>query len=317
MATTFTNAYASLNNIGSTILDQSFKITGRMENIVIDQAVDYIFEENAKTISFNTYNSLSAVTTALTGNVDPDATSVTDAKVDLTPAEFGNVCTYTSLAEIGSGGKASVALGQLVGQNLVDSSNAIAFKAVKDNSDVVSVFGGDATADGSIDDVPTNSVQYADLQELHNKLLNNAMPFEGDYYYLYVHPHVAGDLAKLSEFKGASQISSLYANTEMGQMMTMANMVGTIAGFKVIVSKECTLDANAGSGNIDVYESVAVGKQGLGKAMSLAPELRITTGTDSLSRMVHVGWYGIFTYGVIDPLCVVKYRTASSYGANS
>ena len=309
--------YTLNTDIGISAMEQAFKITGRKENIVVDQAVDYNFQEGAKTIDFVKYTSLSAVTSGLADGTDPANTAITDSKVTFTPTEYGNVCTYTTLADIGSGGKASIGTGQLVAQNLVDSSNALFFASVSasSDSDITEIWGNDATGTGDLG--ATDTVTYADLQEAHNKLLSQAEPFDGDYYYLYVHPHVAGDLAKLDEFTGASNIASLYANTLSGQEMVWKNYAGTIAGFRVFTSKECKLTGDGGSGTVDLYESVACGRQAMGKAISLAPQLRVTGPYDKLGRMVHVGWYGIFAYDVVDGNGIVELKSASSYGANS
>jgi hypothetical protein len=51
---------------------------------------------------------------------------------------------------------------------------------------------------------------------------------------------------------------------------------------------------------IDVYPTVFIGQvKPVGRGAVLEPEVRVALPTDKLRRQYHVGWYGLFGYGVL------------------
>ncbi len=64
-----------------------------------------------------------------------------------------------------------------------------------------------------------------------------------------------------------------------------------------------------GTGTLPLYEAYLVGRNGLGFAESVSPEIRIG-GIEDFGRMRSVAWYGIWGSGLINENCVAKVVTA-------
>ena len=298
------------------LMQKAFFISAS-DNIVIDQFASYKFQEKAKSIDFVKFTKLAKATAALTDNGD-DATNekVVDAKVTITPEEYGNVVTVTSLATLHTGGKVDLAVPKLIGTNLAESVNSLGLAALNasTDTDITEYHSTGATtyetggSDGDL--AATDVINYETLQQAHNDLVSaNVQPFGDGYYALVVHPHVAGDILKLSEFADYNKYTS--------QDRLFKNEIGALAGFRIVSSTGAPLGADDGTGTVDHYASFAIGQNAFGKAVSLEPEIRITGPFDNLGRAYNIGWYGVFKYAVVDGNALVRINTASSYGANT
>ncbi|QDP50130.1 MAG: hypothetical protein Unbinned4311contig1001_20 [Prokaryotic dsDNA virus sp.] len=306
----------SVSNSAIAIMQKAFHIAA-MDNIVMDQFASYKFAEQAKTIDFVKFSKMAKIAAnsdKLTDGTEATAVAVTDNKVTFTPAEFGNVSTITSLATLQTGGKVDLAVPKLVGMNMAESMNALAMDSLKvsTDTDITDIF-CDATATetnaAAADILAADVLDYDNLQAAHNQLMSaNIAPFEGGYYTLLVHPHVAGDLVKTSEWAEHNKYTS--------QERLFKNEVGVLGGFRVISSTGVPFVTNGGNGNVDLYYSYALGQNAYGKAVSLEPEIRVTGPFDNLGREYNVGWYGVFQYDVVDGNALCRLHSSSSYGAN-
>ena len=300
------------------MMQKAFYISAS-DNIVIDQLASYKFQEKAKAVDFVKFTKLDKATSALTDNgLDATAEAVADTKVTLTPLEYGNVVTVTSLATLHSGGKIDLAVPKLIGTNMAESINSLGLARLNASadSDITDYYSAEAGSAGTYNTTEADSdlaagdiINYNMLQAAHNKLIsNNIQPFNGGYYALVVHPHVAGDIVKMTEFKDYNKYTS--------QDRLFRNEIGALSGFRIITSTGAPIGTDTGTSNVDGYHSMAMGQNALGKAVSLEPELRITGPFDNLGRAYNLGWYGCFQYDVIDGNALVRLNTSSSYGAN-
>ena len=300
------------------MMQKAFYISAS-DNIVIDQLASYKFQEKAKAVDFVKFTKLDKATSALTDNgLDATAEAVADTKVTLTPLEYGNVVTVTSLATLHSGGKIDLAVPKLIGTNMAESINSLGLARLNASadSDITDYYSAEAGSAGTYNTTEADSdlaagdiINYNMLQAAHNKLIsNNIQPFNGGYYALVVHPHVAGDIVKMTEFKDYNKYTS--------QDRLFRNEIGALSGFRIITSTGAPIGTDTGASNVDGYHSMAMGQNALGKAVSLEPELRITGPFDNLGRAYNLGWYGCFQYDVIDGNALVRLNTSSSYGAN-
>ena len=312
-----TNA-AAITDSAIAMMQKAFFISAS-DNIVIDQFASYKFQEKAKSVDFVKFSKLGKASSALTDDGGDAANeAVVDAKVTLTPLEYGNVVTVTSLSTLHSGGKIDLAVPKLIGTNLAESVNSLGLARLNasTDSDINDYYSAEATSAGTFnttdadsDLVAGDTINYNMLQQAHNDLISaNVQPFAGGYYTLIVHPHVAGDIVKLTEFKDYNKYTS--------QERLFKNEIGALSGFRIVTSTGAPIGTNTGTSNVDGYHSFAIGQNAFGKAVSLEPELRITGPFDNLGRAYNLGWYGVFQYDVIDGNALVRLNTASSYGAN-
>ena len=247
-------------------LDQSLIISGQLMNKV-DQFAEIRVQEAANSIAFNVFSRVAKATTPLTDGTEATSASMAETKVTLTPAEYGLPITTTSLAEIASGGKATVAAGELVGINMGETLDALGCAALE--------AGTNTTAAGT-----AGTLAKGDLRARYTALVNAGIQkFADGRYVAFMNP------AQIADLK--DDYISIAQNTNLGEAVN--GMVGTLEGFTIIE------DANITAGTVVVF-----GRNALGKAIALEPEMRITDGGDNLGRLANIGWYGIVKYGIID-----------------
>lgn len=287
--------------------NQGFLLAATETN-TIDQFVTYKEDINAKSITFTKYAQLSAATTALTDKADVDSVALSDSAITLTPEEYGNVVTTTRLANLQNAGKVDLAAAQLVGINAGKTHNKLAITAAEASSNALTVDGGLETAlTGS--DVMTATF----LNKLYNKLARASVPaLAGDMYVAVMHDDVIHDLRGATA-AGSWQDVSKYTSSES----VFKNEVGALGGFRIVRNNDITVNADGGSTTVDTYHTICLGRNGLGKAVSLPTGMRVTGPYDKLNRFVNFGWYGVFDYGIIDTDAVWVGTTASSVGANT
>ena len=248
------------------LMNQAVIVSGETYN-KIDRYATVRQDDMASSISFTVFSRLGVATTALTDGTEATSTSMTDTKVTLTMAEYGNVITSTSLANIATAGKADLASAELVGINLGETSEALALGALEAGTNTIS-----ADTSGTLDNL--------DLREAYTALSSAGIAkFETGRYVAFVNP------AQVSDIKGDYIPIAQY--TDLGS--ATGGVVGALEGFDIVESSLVT------AGKV-----VCFGKNALGKAVAKAPSLVIKEGTDNLGRQVNVGWYGVMRYGIID-----------------
>ena len=268
-------------------MDQAFQVEAS-DKIVADQFASYRKSIGAKSIDFVKYDKMGYATTPLTDGSDVDSVAMADSKVTFTPLEYGNVVTKTNLASLQSGGKADLGASQVVARNMAESMNRLACTSLQ---------GGSNTKDGSAGNM-TDTLLDSVFFELNNK---NAERWDGDSYVAMVHPAVAQDVAGLSGWKDVQK----YADA----MPILRNEVGFYKGFRFISSTGMPFtDAPP-----DIHESAFFGRNAFGKAESQSAEMRITGPYDRLGRMLHIGWYWVGAYGIVDNDSLWSVTSQSSY----
>lgn len=273
----------------------------------MDALVQFNRQIGAKSISFSKYGALAAITSALTEDADVTSVAMSSSTITLTPAEYGSAVTLTKLADLQSGGREGRAVMVQVADQMARSRDKLAIAALDAGSNTKNV--GDI-ADGSL--AASNVLDGATLNKVYNKLARANVPFHsGREFILVAHDDVIHDLR---DGAAAGTWMDIVKYNEPG--MALANEVGMYRGFRIIRNNHCTLDVDGGAGNVDIYNSYALGFNALGLAESMVPEIRVTGPFDKLSRFVNVGWYGVFQYKLIDTTASWKIHSASSVGSN-
>lgn len=305
----FTTNISGVGQVDDSIklaFDQAFLLETAQAN-VMDQLVNYRVNIGAKSIQFPKYSQLSLATTPLTEGNDVVSEALSDSAILLTPAEYGQVVTTTSLASLQTGGTVDLAAVAAVGQNLSRTKNRLAALALDASTNVL-VAGGKTESTLAGTDVLTASV----LNAAYNKLARKSVGRLNGEYVLVAHDDVIADLRDAT---GAGSWVDVTKYATPGA--TLNNEVGMFKGFRVIRNNDVTYGDQSGAGTVDVYNSYVIGLNGLGLAESFTPEMRATGPFDKLGRLVNLGWYGVFAYGIVDTDAVWKIQTASSVGANS
>ena len=260
------NTKAILSDSVVDLMSQAVIVSGSAYNKI--DAFTTIREDNmANSIAFTVFSRLSPATTELTDGTQATSSTMTDTKKTLTLGEYGSVITSTSLANVATAGKADLASAELVGMNLGETTDKLGLNAVEAGTNTISA--------GT-----TGTLAKGDLRSAYQALSTAGISkFEDGRFVAFVNP------AQVSDIKDAYQ--TIVQNTNAGDALN--GIVGALEGFTIVE------DANVTAGTVACF-----GKNALGKAVGMNPELRITDGTDNLGRTVNIGWYGIIKYGIID-----------------
>jgi len=216
------------------------------------------------------------------------------------------VVTTTKLTNLQTGGKADLAAAAVVAMNMVETLNRLGCMALQASTNIR--LANSAASEGAI--VATDVIKDADLEYVHNRLFRANIPrFEGDLYVAIAHPDIIGDITKSDGWKDVSK----YANA----LSILRNELGIYKGFRWIATAGLEPNEDAGAEGVDTYDTIFLGRNALGKAISLDPGLTITGPFDKLGRMMHIGWYGVLKYGIVDQNSLWQITSASSFGANT
>jgi N4-gp56 family major capsid protein len=305
----FTSVMSTTSTLDDSIVlayDQSFLVSVGNNN-VMDNLVQKKVDIGAKSIQLTKYNRLAVSTTPLTETDDLDSVAVTDTPVLLTPQEFGNVVTKTSLASLQSGGKIDLAIPQLVGLNAAATLDKLAVLALDAASNTY-VVGGKAA--GSV--LATDVADRKFFNYFYNKLARNNVPKFGADYIAVLHDDVINDLRSDTTTGSWIDVSKYQGLTEIVQ-----NEVGMFAGFRIVRNNQATYGDQTGTGTVDLYNCYFLGANALGKATSAPLRMTFTGPFDKLGRFVNIGWYTTTQYKIVDTDGVWLGVVASSVGNNA
>ena len=265
---------------------------------------------DASIATFLKFSQLSNGSSALSDGVEVTSEAITDAETNVTLAEYGNVVTTTSLGHIVTGGRLNPAAAELVGMNMGTSMDKIAIaKGEAGSNELIVTQAAESSLTSS--DIITDTY----IDRAYNKLRRaNIMPLPGGLYGAVMHPDVVYDL-KAATSSGDWYDLSKYTNPEIVNRSNFS----IFKGFLIYESSNVTINANAGNSNVDSYHSQFFGYNAFAYAQSSAkpPSPTLVGGTDKLERFVHLGWYGVFEYALLDTNAHWLVTSASTVGANT
>lgn len=305
------------NLSGTTELDSSLVLAFAQnyiiavgQNNVMDQLLlngEATYDIGGKSIQLTKYARLGLATTPLTETDDVVSEALSDSAIVITPAEYGNVVTTTSLGNLQSGGKADLAAAQIVGINHGSTTDKLAILALDASSNAYIVGG---TAAGSV-----TAGQVADgayLNYFYNKLARTSVPTINGSYVMVAHDDVIADLREATAVGSWVDVTK-YATPET----VLANEVGMYKGFRVVRNNNATFADQTGAGTVDLYNSYFLGANGLGKGISQPGQLVISGPFDKLGRFLNIGWKETSKYAIVDQDAVWLGQSASSKGSNA
>ncbi|KAF0146749.1 MAG: hypothetical protein FD143_3269 [Ignavibacteria bacterium] len=253
----------------------------------------------------------SASTSALTDGEEITSTAITDTEVNLTIAEYGHDITVTALGQNASGARAFAGASRIVGDNLASTIDTLAIQALEagSNETIVTQLAETAITASDI-------ITPAYVQRMYNKLRRAKQPKLLDGLYVaVVHPDVMYDLKAATAANSWTDVNK-YNN----EIPVLRNEVGIYGGFRWIESANVSVNANAGNVGVDTYHTLFLGYNSLGMAMSAQFPVRTymnDTNSKIPGRFTHLGWHGLFTFGIVEQSAVQVLTSASTVGANT
>lgn len=304
MATVFTTA-ANLDDSILTALDQAFLLSYQ-KAIVVDDMVSVGRMVGGRSLDIPKFSKLAKSTTPLNESIDLDGQQLADTKVTFIPAEYGEVVTTTRLSNLQTGGVADLAAAKVTANHMAEMLNALCIDAGESSENLR--MGGHKTTEAEL--TSKDVVTEADMVYIFNRLSRANVPkFADGLYRAILHPDVVEDIKNLAGFTEAQK----YADASQ----LIAGEAGMFKGFRIISTTSSAPKADAGSGTTDTYYSQFFGQGALGMGCSQNPELRLTGPFDKLGRFMHMGWYGVLEYKLMDQDAHWLMISGSAYGDNS
>ena len=259
-------------------------------------------------ITFHRWVDLADTVTPLNEVTDVTPVALSSSVFTVTPLEYGSTTVTTSKVRAQTmlpGFSADQV--NLVARTMATSVDTLARTAMETSTQ--EEFIGQATL-GAI--TATDILTADEVRVQHaNAVTADVMELGSDYVWI-IHPHVSYDL-KSETGDGAFIAPAQYVNTDK----IYNNEIGKFAGFKFVESNRALLSADAGAGNVDAYWNYIFGADAVAKAVQIAPGLVQGPVTDYLMRLVPLGWYGLFGYGIFRNEAMRLLIGASSMGANA
>ena len=288
-------------------------------------------------VVFQIYTDLAAVTTPLSETTDPDAVALGNTTpITVTLNEYGNASLATRKLELFSLSDVDPAIADIIAFNMADSLDNVALQTLTGgpnaiaevNGNLVSTYAGSYTNGTTQKSVlSTDVIKSRDIRFAVAKLrANKAVPRQGEYYYVGIHPEVSHDLRaetgaggwrddhKYSE-TGASEFWPGTIGTYEGAMFVesprMANFAdGTGAG-TASGTFGTTSYVNA-TGGVRVFRTLVAGKQALAEAVAEEPHVVFGPVVDKLMRFRPIGWYGVLGFARYRDASLIRIESTSS-----
>lgn len=270
------------------------------------------------TVNFQITSDLAAATTPLTETTDVTPNPLSDSTVPCTLQEYGNAVQTTAKLRSTSFMPVNPIVANVVGYNAGLSIDTIA-QGVFDAGTNAIFSGGvaDRTHITTSNNLVANNVRNAVA-----KLRGASVQTFGGLYVGMIHPDVSYDFR--SQALGNAWADPHVYNDPSG---IYNGVVGTFGGARFIETPRAPLFANASNGagaagTIDVYGTLILGRQALGKGYSTGdayganPVLVDTPVTDALRRFEGVGWRHLIGYVVFRQAALYRIESSSSIGAN-
>jgi N4-gp56 family major capsid protein len=270
-------------------------------------------------VNFTIFNELAPATSALGETTDVSPVTIDDAQVSVTLNEYGNAVQTSAKLRALSFLAVNPVVANVLGFNAGISIDSIARNAAQAGSNVRYSGGdGDRNDVDVADTLVGNDVRRA-VAELRSA---NVATYNGLYKGI-IHPDVSYD------FRGATGGTNWSDPAVYSDPSGIYNgVIGSFQGVQFMESPRAPLFANAGdglngTGTIDVYGTLIMGRQALAKATSTGggysgnPVMVDVPVTDALRRFEGMGWKHLVGYGVFRQAALRRIESASSIGANA
>ena len=266
------------------------------------------------TVLFYIYDEMAEATGALTETVDPDAIAIADSTVTVTLVEQGNAVRTTAKARGTDLLELDRDAANLIGHNAGLSLDSIARAVLEAGSNAI--FANGAANRGAIDG--TDDVLGADeIAEAVAKLRGANVQTHDGLYTAYIHPDNSYDLRRETGAAGWAEPANVSDATRR-----WTGMVGAFNGARIIEAPRVSKDVDGGSGNVDVYLTLVVGRQALAKAHAMKdgykelPQIIVGPQTDKLRRFNSLGWKWLGGYKRFREASIQRIECSSTIGAN-
>lgn len=271
------------------------------------------------TLKFTIFNELAPATTALTETSDVTPVTIDDSQVTVTLAEYGNAVQTSAKLRAVSFMAVNPIVANVLGYNAGVSVDSIARNAAQAGDNVR--YSG---ADGDRNDVDAaDTLTGNDVRRAVAELRKADVPTFAGLYKGIIHPDVSYDFRGAT---GGTNWSDPHVYSDASGIYN--GVVGNFQGVQFMESSRAPLFADAGdglngTGTIDVYGTLIMGRQALAKGFSngggygSSPVMVDVPVTDALRRFEGMGWKHLVGYSVFRQAALRRIESASSIGSNA
>jgi N4-gp56 family major capsid protein len=258
------------------------------------------------TVVLQRYVDLTAVTSTLTEDVDPDSVALaTPTTTTITLAEYGNSVLVTRALELFSLADVDPAIANIIAFNLADSIDKVAMTTLRGGTNVI--FSG-ATATTTATVTAAATLSSANIRRAVAKLrAGNAVARKGSLYWTGVHPEVSHDLRAETGSAGWLLPNQYGA----AQDRIWAGEIGNYEGAFFIESPRL-YNATDGASSARVYRTIVCGGQAMAQAVAEEPHVVIGPVVDKLMRHRPMGWYGVLGFARYREEALFRIESGSS-----
>lgn len=255
-----------------------------------------------KTWKFPLYPEIPGDVTELVELDDATSYQYSDSSISITPIEQGKVVTKTGLQSFQTGGRVDRALARALGVQMRRSDTLLGLTKLAAGTNIIYCNDrADANAIVAGDIMNTRLAEKA-----FNALSRNGIgKREMNTYAMLAHTDIISDIREMEGWLSVQK----YANADA----ILNGEVGMWKGFRVFEYPDVPTSANTSS--ITVYPTICIGFNALGYAESKAANPSLVEGGKLKGRFLHVGWWGIYNYGIVDQNAVRVIKSASSFAA--
>lgn len=290
-------------------------------------------ERAGDTVEWRRFAALTAATTALTPGVTPasEATSVTT--VTATPSWYGSYIRFSQEFKLTAIDNIFEEYSVMLGEQAGDTADQLA-RALYVASGTAQIVGQSARGSLTSSDTMTGSQMakaYATL------LAGNARPFEeiDGRYPVIMHPHVWYDLQESADFRNAYQ----QAKPRSPDHPIFTGEMYDYMGMRIFVTSNGKIWTDGGSGSVDAYGTLVIGRNAFGIAGIGATTFDVELGgggtgsppmpvemkshpigvpsdSDPLGQRGSVGWIASQEETELNSAFAIRLESASSMGSN-
>lgn len=254
-------------------------------------------------VVFQLYSDMAKATTALSETTDPDAVAIGNTtSVSVTLNEYGNAALATRKLELFSLSDVDPAIANIIAFNMADSLDDLALTELRGGTNAIYSGGGTGTTGVTAG----STIKSADIRKAVAKLRSNkAVPRQGEFYWVGIHPEVSHDL-RAETGAGGWREAHVYNDSGAGNLWP--GSIGTYEGAMFVESPRMFAATDGGS-SAKVYRTLVAGQQALAEAVAEEPHVIIGPVVDKLMRFRPIGWYGVLGFK--------RYREAALYRIES
>jgi len=245
-------------------------------------------KNHGKTVQFRRFGNLAPATTPLTEGVTPAGNSASVTEITATIAQYGDYLMFSDMVKLTALDPSLVEYAEVLGDQAGETLDVLTRDELASGTNVF--YAGANTARNTI--ASTDVLTLTLLKKVRRFFKKNKVkPMSDGYYVLLISPDTEYDLYADPDFKAYMQNRTDVKTIYDGE-------IGTVFGFRIIVTPNAKVFTGAGNLGVDVHASIALGAdaygevsiEGNGNVQNIIKPLGSSGTEDALNQRQTTGW---------------------------